>query len=520
MTSRERLRIGAEQAYAVPALDPNDGVALFLGRSAAAGLDLGASQAVDELCARLEQLPLALELAAARAVVFSPEQLLERLAQRLDLLKGDLDADERQQTLRATIDWSYELLDDMERAVFRSLSVFLGGCDYDAAEQVANADPDILQSLLDKSLVRRREAASGQRYWMLETIREFAAEKLVEHGDWDDAIAAHARFFASFARASRKGLWGSEQASWMIRLDPDLENVLVALETARAAGDTELGIDLVSVNFWLDARGHRTALIDALLAFHEAAQEPVARAELARRLGESFGGVDNERSISYFREAAELHDLAGDDESRASVLANLATNEIDAGRFDDAAATLDEALTIGDRLDSDSLRHVVMVNVSNLALNQGDWQKAADISRELAAITDQPPIVRGVSLNNLALALAELGGRDELLEVVPASLALHEEIGWLQGVAYALVSLASGVVEDRPDDALSLVAAADVLMRDSGLHYERFELSVRERVMRRAVDIVGGREPELDEIDVAGATKLAESVIARLDAPA
>ena len=135
---------------------------------------------VTRLCASLEHLPLALELAAARTVIFSPEQLLERLAQRLDLLKGGRDADPRQQTLRTTIEWSYELLDNRERRLLRALSVFAGGCSYEAAEDVCAADPDTLQSLVDKSCVRRRMGSSGERprYWMLETIREFAAEGL------------------------------------------------------------------------------------------------------------------------------------------------------------------------------------------------------------------------------------------------------------------------------------------------------------------------------------------------------
>ena len=130
---------------------------------------------MDELCTRLDELPLAIELAAARTAVFSAEQLLERLSQRLDLLKGDRDADPRQQTLRATIEWSHSLLSEEEQALFARLAVFVSGCTYEAAEEVAGADPDTLESLLDKSLLRKTAADGQPRYWMLETIREHAA---------------------------------------------------------------------------------------------------------------------------------------------------------------------------------------------------------------------------------------------------------------------------------------------------------------------------------------------------------
>ncbi len=138
-----------------------------------------ATPAVGELCERLDRLPLALELAAARTKLLSPERLLERLGDRLDLLKGTRDADERHATLSATIAWSYDLLDEDEQRLFRHLSVFRGGCTLETAERVCETDLDTLASLLDKSLLRRRTGRLGEeRFWMLETIREFAAEQL------------------------------------------------------------------------------------------------------------------------------------------------------------------------------------------------------------------------------------------------------------------------------------------------------------------------------------------------------
>ena len=199
VTSRERIQLQGEHVYAVPTLQDEDGVGLFLSRARAVDSTAVATRSIEELCSRLDNLPLALELAAARTVVFSPEQLLERLSQRLDLLKTGRDADPRQQTLRATIEWSYDLLDDDERALLRGLSVFAGGCQYEAAETVCDTDPDTLQSLLDKSLLRRLD---GTRYWMLETIRELAAEKLIEEGEKDAVRQRHAEYYLALARSA------------------------------------------------------------------------------------------------------------------------------------------------------------------------------------------------------------------------------------------------------------------------------------------------------------------------------
>jgi len=183
-TSREPLRIQGEVEFDLPPLADDEAVTLFVERSRAVRLDAAPSPVVGELCRRLDRLPLALELAAARTKLLRPEQLLERLGQRLDLLQGTRDADERHATLRATIAWSYDLLEAGEKKLFARLSVFAAGCTLDSAETVCDADLDLLASLLDKSLLRRRTGRLGEaRYWMLETIRQFAAERLNESGE-------------------------------------------------------------------------------------------------------------------------------------------------------------------------------------------------------------------------------------------------------------------------------------------------------------------------------------------------
>ncbi|MGZ8688159.1 MAG: ATP-binding protein, partial [Gaiellaceae bacterium] len=179
VTSREPLLIAGETQFDLPPMDERDAVALFLERARAVRPGLADAPVVHELVRRLDGLPLALELAAARVKLLDPEKLLDRLGERLDLLKGARDADERHSTLRATIAWSYDLLDEEEQRLFARLAVFRGGCTLEAAEEVCNADLDTLASLLDKSLLRRRTDPGGSdRYWMLETVHAFAEEKL------------------------------------------------------------------------------------------------------------------------------------------------------------------------------------------------------------------------------------------------------------------------------------------------------------------------------------------------------
>jgi predicted ATPase len=207
-TSREALRIQGEAELDLPPLVRDEAVALFCERAQAVRPDVTRTDAVVQLCERLDGLPLAVELAAARTKLLAPEALLDRLSDRLDALKGTRDAEERHMTLRATIAWSYDLLDEHEQALYASLGMFRGGCTLETAELVCDADLDTLASLLDKSLLRRRTGRLGEeRYWMLETIREFALERLRESWREDDlrrrqTPAGHWRSARTFGRRS------------------------------------------------------------------------------------------------------------------------------------------------------------------------------------------------------------------------------------------------------------------------------------------------------------------------------
>src|SRR5437899_3322253 len=209
-TSREPLRIGAEREYPVPRLAAAEAVILFAER---AGLELdGDRPAVAAICARLDGLPLAIELAAARVKVLPPAKLLERLEERLPLLTGGArEAPERQRTLRATIAWSHDLLDEHEQQLFARLAVFAGGCTLEAAEAVCDAEVDTLGSLLEKNLLRRDES----RYRMLETIREFARERFDEAADADEIRRRHAEHFLAIAREAQPELVRRDQREFL-----------------------------------------------------------------------------------------------------------------------------------------------------------------------------------------------------------------------------------------------------------------------------------------------------------------
>ena len=221
VTSREPLRVNAEHVYEVPPLAPEEGVDLFLARARAVKPDFEGDETISEICRRLDDLPLALELAAARVKALSSGQILERLSHRLPLLTGGArDLPERQRTLGSAIAWSYELLTPAEQVAFARLSAFAGGCTLADAEQVADADLDTLQSLVDKSLLRHTD----DRFWMLETIREYAVGRLEESGQAEELDRRHAEHFLALVEAAEPRLReGSKE--WLDRLEREHDNL-------------------------------------------------------------------------------------------------------------------------------------------------------------------------------------------------------------------------------------------------------------------------------------------------------
>jgi predicted ATPase/class 3 adenylate cyclase len=279
VTSRTPLHLSGERTYPVPPLELRESVRLFADRAHAATLEFAVtdenSDAVAEICRRLDRLPLAIELAAPRIRSLPPEALLRRLDQRLKLLTGGAqDLDERQRTLRATIEWSYELLPTAERELFAQLGVFVGGSRLDAAEALCESIGidvlDGLHSLVEKSLLRQRADADGEpRFWMLETIRDYALELLGEAGTLADTRRRHAEWFVAHAEHGDVESRTGDQTAWFEQLDADIANLRAALDWAEETRDGELMLRLATAlwEFWA-TRGHiaegTTVLEDAL----------------------------------------------------------------------------------------------------------------------------------------------------------------------------------------------------------------------------------------------------------------
>jgi tetratricopeptide (TPR) repeat protein len=320
VTSRELLRIQGEEPYALPPLADEEGIALFCERS-----KLEPSPTIAHIATRLEGLPLALELAAARTRILTPAQLLERLSSRLDLLTGGRDADPRQQTLRATIEWSYDLLSPAEQELFARLSVFQGGCTLGAAEEVAHADLDALQSLVDKSLLR----FTDERFWMLETLREFAEEKLEEAGDADGTRERHLAHFVAVAQRAEPELKRANQTRFLDELAADHGNFRAALEHGlHGSGSADLSARLAVAltEFW-DIRCYFTdssAWFAAVLEQRDGVPLAVRASALHGAGLAAHRQGDHARAIELYAASLEAHETTRDLAGQARTLGSLA----------------------------------------------------------------------------------------------------------------------------------------------------------------------------------------------------
>jgi predicted ATPase/class 3 adenylate cyclase len=327
VTSRERLRLQGEHAWPVPPLTADDGVELFVARASAVDPAFRAVSAVDELCARLDELPLAIELAAARTGVYSVEQLLERIGSRLDMLKGVRDADPRQRTLRATVEWSYGLLDTDEQRALATHSVFVGGWTLEAADKVCDADADVLESLIDKSLLRRRVTSTRPRYWMLETIREFAAERLEASNGVQDLRHRHTAWAAVLADELWDMRRDERQADAFVRFEEEQGNLRAASDYAVAAHEGDEALRIARSAGFFYVRGGRAS--DAAAELERALElgldaDPVLRIETLRVLVYvSIRLATHDRAVIRAEEAVALARALRDDEALGGALADL-----------------------------------------------------------------------------------------------------------------------------------------------------------------------------------------------------
>jgi predicted ATPase/class 3 adenylate cyclase len=372
VTSRELLQVQGEREYPLRPLADEEGVRLFCDR---AGTE--PSETIERLCSRLENLPLAIELAAARSRLLSPDELLGRIGQRLDLLRGGRDSDPRQQTLRATIAWSHDLLVADEQRLFARLSVFPGGCTLAAAEAVAGAHLDVLQSLLDKSLLQR----TGERFWMFETIREFAAEQQ-SGADRAETTTRFCTFYIEQLEPLGKSRKAWERPAYF---DAEIDNVRLALDLLHADGEAEhFGWIVCATSIWWEWRGFTSEMltrVEAALAFDELSD--ALRAELFERAAEAATELGDARLAEFARAGRELFRKLGDPHGESLCADRLSAHALEHGDVPLALRLSDEALDLA--VASGDADHIAITRLSRCLtlLRCGETDGVAETAAEV-----------------------------------------------------------------------------------------------------------------------------------------
>jgi predicted ATPase/class 3 adenylate cyclase len=554
-TSRIPLGVYGEHDYAVPPLaipDPKrlpglealsqyEAVRLSIERARAAKADFAVTNenapAVAEICARLDGLPLALELAAARVKLLPPNAMLGRLGRRLKLLTGGArDLPERQRTLRGAIEWSYTLLDEGEKTLLARMAVFSGGRTLEAVEAVCDAEGDLpvdafegVSSLLDKSLVRQEEGPEDEpRFVMLETIHEYAREKLQQSGEGEEIGRAHTEYFLDLAEEAEPELTGADQAEWLERLEAEHDNLRAALSRSlEGEGLEELGLRLANAlsyfwfvrGYWSEGRGW----LEEALAKNAAAQ-PEARAKALRVLAAlvveqgDFGQAETsaEEALALYRGLGDQKGVADSlcelgwaslyraDYERAEAL--LEESLVDARRSDDAwsiARTLnalavlvsdredyeraealwEESLALGRKL-GDRLRvRAVLLNMGYVEVVRGDFGRSEALFEESLAISreSKDPHANSEDLLGLGILATRRGDHRRAKTLLEESLVLSRRLGSMVNVAECLETMAemAGTLGDAPR-AARLWGAADALREATGSPWMSFEKSLHE----------------------------------------
>jgi len=438
-TSREPLRVGAEQRYAVEPLPEGDAVTLFVERARAVDAAFEPSPAVAAICRRLDGLPLALELAAARISLLGPEELLERLELALPLLTGGArDAPERQRTLRATIEWSHQLLNGEEQRLFAVLAVFASSFDLGAALDVCDSGLDALQSLVDKSLVRRW--GSG-RFGMLETIHEYALAQLAP----DDAEAfgrRHAQHYLDVALSANLSIESTEED------DPELArtelpNFRAALQWTFEHRELELGLRLAIAleHFWVYSDPFEGARwLEELLSDAETV-DPAVRAAALRSLGGTVYIVGEfDRGLELYEQSLALYRALGDESGESHMLHRIAVDALNRGDIARARALADEGLEFSERLGDRKGAALALSTLAGVADAEGERERAIALYEESAQAALEAGFTwwAGGSLLNLA-ELAEKDGRvEDAARWLGEGMTLMSRLGDRQHLVYGL----------------------------------------------------------------------------------
>jgi predicted ATPase/class 3 adenylate cyclase len=505
VTSREPLHLGGEHEYLVPPLTEPEAVALFTERAQEVCREFeldGDRHFVELICARLDRLPLAIELAAARVRVLPPGKLLERLEQRLPLLasrRRDLPA--RQRTLEAAIAWSRDLLTEQEQRLFARLAVFVGGWTLEAAEEICEADVEILESLLTKSLIRQQEGPDAQpRFLMLETIREFASGELEASREGERMRRRHAEFFSQLAERAVDRLGTLEQPNWLRRLEAERDNLRASLQWSLDAREHETGLLLAHAfgnlcrfrgpisegRSWLEVAlagaGEQTALARSK-AFHEAAVLAWVQDDL-------------ESAQAFAEESLALAKSSEDAERAGRALLTLGFVAGAARDYDRCEEVLEEAIAVYSECGNEHEATMTLHMLGYFARARGDYPRALALVEDAIARSRRAGDTVGIALGtgNLGGVLREEGRIQEALPLLRVSLLSAHELSHSPWVLSGLYDIAAAMASRQDHEAAAVILGGAEAFRESigsGIGHEPAEHEIHEAtvsMLRRELD--------------------------------
>jgi predicted ATPase len=566
-TSRTPLGLYGEYEFPIPPLslpEPEslpplehlteyEAIRLFVERARAVRPDFSLAEdnapAVVEICERLDGLPLAIELAAARIKLLTPQLLLDRLGNRLKILTGGArNLPERQRTLRNAIEWSYDLLDEGEKMLFGRLGVFSSGSTLEAMEAVCDAEGDLptdvfegASSLLDKSLLRQEEGAGGDpRFLMLETIHEFADEKLEGGGEAEAVRRAHAEYFLALAEEAEPMLWGAEDAMWLDRLEREHDNMRAALSWAlrhaeatlalrvgaalrwfwymegyyregrrwlEAALDKERGVAAAEARAralegvgWLaagqgDLDRAQAAAKEGLRLSTEAGLGDVVAADLQNVLGEAVARRrgDYEWATELLTESLALHRKAGDIRGVAWSLGNLANVSSDRGDYEQAKRLYEEGLALSRELAGAELLGAHSISLGYEYLLEGEPERATALNEEAAELYRKRGLRDGLqhALDNLGWATLLRGDYERAETLHKQSLKVSQDLGDKLIASESLEGLAcTAGAQGEAERSAILFGAAERLREAEGYQQAPRDHSLREPYLAAARSLV------------------------------
>jgi predicted ATPase len=500
VTSRTHLRLRAEHEVAVAPFDTPlafagdvvpqgvgelDAVRLFVERARdrkpTFELDSANVRDVAELCRRLDGIPLAIELVAARVAFMPPDALLGRLGNRLDVLGGAADLPERQRTLRATINWSYDLLTEDERTCFAALSVFVGGFTLDSAVaacagRLAGDVVDVVSSLVEHSLAVPLELGTVEpRFRMLETVREYAQHRLEQTAQADGVRRSAAEYYAAFADRAGEGLFGREHSLWISRIDPEVDNLRAVVGWAMERGELELCLHILfgtAVYMW--TRGHAHELrpvFDAILKRRESLRPRLQAAALSVATHGRILTGEGEGALPLVNEAMKLLEHTGDDRDRAmakELYGECAPPEA----TQQARALLREAAATLRRVDCLWGLAFTLATYTQLLLRDGDLSEAEEVQQESLEAAHQIGCDHLIGHGLMLLGFIAVAQRDSTTarHRFVDSGRVFQRIDNQEGLAYAIDGLAAVALNDRQTErAVETLALADAIRNRTGI---------------------------------------------------